>query len=119
MRFLASTYDKFTGRRLSYCRNILERTQWIGKEELKKLQMRKLKALIGHAYENVPYYHRILRNNGFRPANFNRLEDLQKIPILKRSSLRLKPDQLLTRNLEKRQKVACATSRPTATPLRF
>ena len=81
--------------------------------------MRKLKALIGHAYENVPYYHRILRNNGFRPANFNRLEDLQKIPILKRSSLRLKPDQLLTRNLEKRQKIACATSRPTATPLRF
>ena len=119
VRFLSSTYDKFTGRRLSYCRNILEKTQWMEKEELKKLQTRKLKALLRHAYENVPYYHRILRNNGFLPTDFNRVEDMQKIPILKRSSLRLKPDELLTQNLEKRQIVACATTGTTATPLRF
>jgi phenylacetate-CoA ligase len=89
------------------------------KEELKKLQTRKLKALLMHAYENVPYYHKILRNSGFRPANFNRLEDMQKIPILKRSSLRLKPEELLAQNLKKRQLVACTTSGTTARPLRF
>ena len=112
-------YDKFTGRRLSYCRNILEKTQWMEKEDLKKLQTRKLKALLRHAYENVPYYHRTLRNSGFRPADFNRIEDMQKIPILKRTSLRLTPEELLTRNLEKRQMVARATSGTTASPLRF
>ena len=89
------------------------------KEELKKLQTRKLKALLRHAYENVPYYHRILRNSGFRPANFNCLEDMQRIPILKRSSLKLRPEELLTQNLEKKQVVACKTSGTTATPLQF
>jgi phenylacetate-CoA ligase len=118
-RFLSSTYDKFTGRHLSYCKNTLERTQWMEKEELERLQMRKLKALLRHAYDNVPYYHRILRNNGLRPTDFKSLEDTRKIPILKRSSLKLKPEELLARNLGKRQLVACATSGTTATPLRF
>lgn len=117
VNFLSSTYDKFTGRRLSYCRNVLERTQWMEKEELKKLQTRKLKALLRHAYENVPYYHRIFRNKGFRPTDFNRLEDLQKIPILKRFSLRLKPEELLAKNLGKRQLVARATHRHDCYPL--
>jgi phenylacetate-CoA ligase len=89
------------------------------REELKRLQIRKLKALLRHAYANVPYYHRILRNNGFRPTDFNRLEDMQKIPILKRSSLRLKPEELLSQNLGMRQLVACVTSGTTAAPLRF
>lgn len=89
------------------------------KEELKKLQVRKLKALVRHAYENVPYYHRILRKNGLRPTDFENLEDIQKIPILKRSSLKLKPEELLAKNFGKRQLVACATSGTTATPLRF
>jgi phenylacetate-CoA ligase len=89
------------------------------KEELKRLQKRKLKALLRHAYENVPYYHRILRNSGFRPANFNSLDDMQRIPILKRSSLGLKPEEMLAQNLGKRQIVVCATSGTTATPLRF
>jgi phenylacetate-CoA ligase len=119
VRFLSSRYDEFTRRRLSYCGNILERTQWMEKEELKKLQTGKLKALLRHAYENVPYYHRILRNSGFRPADFNRLEDMQRIPILKRSSLRLRPEELFAQNLRKSQIVACATSGTTAAPLRF
>jgi phenylacetate-CoA ligase len=119
VRFLSSTYDRFTGRSLSYYRRILERTQWMEKEELKKLQTQKLKALLRHAYENVPYYHRILRDNGFRPSNFNRLEDMQRVPILKRSSLRLKSGELLTQNLEKSRIVASATSGTTASPLRF
>lgn len=89
------------------------------KEELKKLQTRRLKALLRHAYENVPYYHRIFRNSGFQPANFKRLEDMQRIPILKRSSLKLKPEELLTQNLAKRQIVACKTGGTTAAPLRF
>lgn len=119
VRFLSSTIDNITGRRSSYCRNILERTQWMEKEELKKLQVRKLKALLRHAYENVPYYHRILRNNGFRFTDFKRLEDMQEIPILKRSSLKLKPEELLAQNLGKRQLIACATTGTTAAPLRF
>jgi phenylacetate-CoA ligase len=89
------------------------------KEELKRLQVRKLRALLKHAYDNVPYYHRILRKNGFRPSDFNSLKDMQKIPILKRSSLRLEPQELLAHNLRKRQLVDCATSGTTATPLRF
>lgn len=119
VRLLSSARDKFNGNRSSYCRSILEKTQWMEKEKIEQLQLRKLKALLRHAYENVPYYHRIFREKGFRPADFMRLEDMRKIPILKRSSLKLRPEKLLAQNLKKKQLVACTTSGTTATPLRF
>ncbi len=115
----SSIEDKLSRRHLSYCREYLERTQWMKRAELEKLQLQKLKALLRHAYENVPYYHKILRESDFRPADFNSLKDMQRIPVLKRSSLKLKSQELLARNLCKKQIIASATSGTTAAPVRF
>jgi phenylacetate-CoA ligase len=101
------------------CRKTLDKTQWMKKEELQQLQMRKLKMLLRHAYENVPYYHELFRKSGFRPTDFGKLEDLQKIPVLRRSDLRSKLNELVARNVKKSELVSCKTSGTTATPLKF
>lgn len=89
------------------------------KKELQKLQMRKLGVLLRHAYENVPYYHESFKKNSFHPDDFRTFRDLQKIPILHRSELRLKSNALMARNAEKSELVSCKTSGTTATPVKF
>jgi hypothetical protein len=44
------------GRNFAKIYNKLIETQWYNIERLEELQLIKLKALINHAYENVPYY---------------------------------------------------------------
>jgi phenylacetate-CoA ligase len=116
---ISLAYDKFTGRNLHGCRNILEKTQWMKTEELRQLQLLKLKVLLRHAYENVPYYHESFKKNGFRPDDLNRLEDIHRVPVLKRSELRLKSTELLARNAKKADLVPCETSGTTVTSVKF
>jgi phenylacetate-CoA ligase len=89
------------------------------KAELQQLQIRRLKTLLRHAYDNVPFYHESFRKSGFRPGDFTRLEDLRKVPVLQRSDLRLNSRELLARNVSKSELISCATSGTTAAPLRF
>jgi len=38
-----------------------ERTQWLPAQDLRRLQLEKLKKMLRHAAENVPYYRRSFR----------------------------------------------------------
>jgi len=89
------------------------------KEDLQQFQLRKLKTLLKHAYENVPYYHESFRKIGFLPADLSRLEDLKRLPVLLRSSIRLRSEELLARNADKAELICRETNGTTATPLKF
>jgi len=41
----------------------------------------KLKAIIRHAYENVPFYHRKFDRAGIIPDDITSISDLSKIPF--------------------------------------
>ena len=98
---------------------MLEKTQWMKKDELKELQLRKVKALLRHAYENVPYYHALFKEKGFRPDHFGGLDDLHKIPVMQRSVLGSKRNELIPGNVKESELVSCKTSGTTSTPLLF
>jgi phenylacetate-CoA ligase len=67
------------------------------RDELRELQVRKVKALLRHAYENVPYCHALFREKGFRPDHFSGLDDLHKIPVMQRLVLGSKRNELIPR----------------------
>lgn len=98
---------------------ILERNQWLKPETLVELQQRRMRALLKHAYENVPYYHRVFKARGLRPSEIRKLEDLKKLPILKKKRISTTPQELTARNLSQRSMIARYTSGTTAAPLRF
>jgi phenylacetate-CoA ligase len=98
---------------------ILERNQWLKPESLVDFQQKRMRALLKHAYENVPYYHRIFKSRGLHPCEISKLEDLKKLPILKKTLISSRPDELTARNLSKREIIARYTSGTTAEPLRF
>ncbi len=57
-------------------------------DELKKLQLERLKAVIKRAYENNEVYRRRFKDAGLKPEDIKTLDDIQKVPFLTKDELR-------------------------------
>lgn len=95
----------------------LEKTQWWSKAELEALQLEKLKALIKHAYENVPYYQRVFAEQQLTPQDLVTLDDLQKFPVLTKETVRNNLEDLVARNVDRSKLDFLTTSGSTGVPL--
>lgn len=56
--------------------------------DLRELQERKLRALVQHASEYVPYYRSLFDSVGLSPEDIRHLEDLKLIPVTTKDDLR-------------------------------
>ncbi len=56
--------------------------------EIAKLQLRRLKASLKNAYDNVPFHRRRMKALGFEPGDLQRLEDLAGLPFTLKTDLR-------------------------------
>ena len=56
--------------------------------EIERLQLRRLKASIKNAYDNVPFHRQRLKAQGFEPGDLKRLEDLAGLPFTLKTDLR-------------------------------
>jgi phenylacetate-CoA ligase len=65
---------------------------------LKRYQTARLRALLRHAYETVPFYRRRFDQAGFHPDQFVTLDDLQRVPITYKADIRLATDEEATAN---------------------
>lgn len=96
-----------------------ERNEWSSYEELVQYQNEKLRRLIEHAYENVPYYHRKMAELKLRPEDIKSVEDLPKLPTLKREDIRKNFWELKAKNYSLRDLRMGHTSGSTGSPLQF
>jgi phenylacetate-CoA ligase len=58
------------------------------RNQIRELQLKKLKAQVKHCYENSPFYQRKFKAAGLTPDSIKKLEDLQKIPFTVKTDLR-------------------------------
>ena len=58
------------------------------REELLRLQLRRLKASLKNAYDHVPFQRKRLQALGFVPGDLKRLEDLARLPFTLKTDLR-------------------------------
>ncbi len=56
--------------------------------EIARLQLRRLKASLKNAYDNVPFHRRRMKALGFEPGDLKRLEDLSGLPFTLKTDLR-------------------------------
>jgi phenylacetate-CoA ligase len=56
--------------------------------DLKKLQLKRLKNIIKYVYDNNEFYHKKLKNFNIHPSNISSLKDIEKIPFLTKHELR-------------------------------
>ena len=98
----------------------LQQSQWWTKEELYSYQLKKLKELVNFAYEFVPYYKNLFDNNGIKPSDIKKLEDLKKIPVLTKEIMQKNHLLLIPQNeLYKRDVIRRHTSGSTGEPLTY
>lgn len=60
----------------------------MSREEMKQLQLERLKTAVKYAYENVPMYTRKFDEIGLKPEHIQTLKDIEKIPYTTKNDLR-------------------------------
>lgn len=95
-------------------------SQWWSPSELEAYQDERLRELVRHAYENVPYYHDLFKRYKLAPDDIRSQKDLPKIPCLTKQNIRENyPHRLLARNIPKNRILKKASSGSTGEPLRY
>ena len=63
--------------------------RWLSwnRQQLEAFQIRRLRALVSHAYRHVPYYRSLFDQAGLKPEDIRTLADLPRIPTTARSAL--------------------------------
>jgi phenylacetate-CoA ligase len=120
-RSVLRLHELITGRQVLFRLQELNRTQWMTRDGLLKLQREKLHRLVTYAYTNVPYYQQLFDRVGFHPDELlEELRALNKIPISDKTTVREHFDELLTREPERRGRMSKkSTSGSTGQPLIF
>jgi phenylacetate-CoA ligase len=97
----------------------LQKTQWLSKPEIEEIQTTKLRAVIRHAYNYVPYYRAVFRENGISPDDITTKKDLKKIPVLTKEIIRKNLPDLLATNIPKKSILERHSSGSTGVPLQY
>ncbi|MFC2046294.1 phenylacetate--CoA ligase family protein [Chloroflexota bacterium] len=98
----------------------LEKSQWYSPERIRELQKKKLRRLVRHTYDHVPYYRRVFGERGLGPDDIVTVEDLTKLPILTKKEARKQyPDQISADNCRDRDYLRLHSSGSTGEPFHF
>lgn len=99
---------------------VLNKSQYLSNEELKKFQLYKLKKLLRHAYGNVPYYKKKFDENNISIRNFKSLDDLNKLPYLEKSVLKKNYNmELISQSADLSKIYKITTSGSTGEPMKI
>lgn len=102
---------------LRYCYEV-SRNQWLSAGELEALQETRLRAILKHAYQNVPLYRSKFDKAGISPDDIHALEDLARIPFVTKTEIRAGfPDQSTARGYDMNRCVKMPTSGTSGGPM--
>ncbi len=97
----------------------LKRDQQLKPAEIRRLQDKKLRALVKHSYDNVPYYHYLFERANLRPDDVKTVDDLWKVPISKKKDILYSSETYVTaRNMDLAKCWIRITSGTTGTPIK-
>ncbi len=98
-------------------RRQLVRSQWFDKNKLEELQLNRLKHLVLHSYNTVPYYRKLMDERGLRPDSIRTLDDIKSFPILTKKNVIEAEDSILSTKYPAWTLRAARTGGSTGTPL--
>ncbi|MCK5018418.1 MAG: phenylacetate--CoA ligase family protein [Candidatus Peribacteraceae bacterium] len=78
---------------------LYNKTQWYSEEEMKNFQLEKLKSLLHHVNENVPYYAKIIKDKHININKVRGLEILNEFPIITKEIIKANYIDFTPRNI--------------------
>lgn len=98
--------------------DLLKHSQYWPKEIMTNYQQSKLRALLVHAYQEVPHYHAMFKSLDLKPDNIKNASDLRKLRFLDKSTIKGSLANLTADNLRKKA-IPSSTGGSTGVPLKF
>ena len=96
-----------------------ERCQWLTPGALADYQSNRLRQMLAHAYEQVPYYRELLDRADVSPKDIRSVEDLQRIPTLTKPVLTTHFEGLTARHAWRYRPRRTRTSGSSGSPVEF
>lgn len=96
----------------------LNQSQWWDKAKLEDYQNDLLRSMIVHAYETVPYYRRVFKENNLKPEDIRNADDLKKLPFLSKEIINSNFKDLISKNIPTSKMVYHHTSGTTGVKLK-
>lgn len=103
---------------MHYYKKIKIMQKWSLKE-IGEWQNKKLRSLIKHAYNNTLYYKELFDREGIEPDDICTVEDLLKLPILKKKDIINNFNKLISKNLRSIPHIKSSTGGSTGDPVKF
>lgn len=108
--------ERYSGRYDEF-QELLARTEWYSQADLEAYQDERLRVVVAHAYEHVPFYRERFDALKLTPADIRTRADLPKLPLLTRDDIRERFDDLRSRAFPAGSLRTGHTSGTTGTPL--
>ncbi|MBN1318585.1 MAG: phenylacetate--CoA ligase family protein, partial [Anaerolineales bacterium] len=89
---------------------IERRIPFLPAERIERLQQLRLRAIIHHAYNTVPFYHQAMDDRNLLPADFRTVEDLAQLPLIDGVTVRENLDSFVSSAVPERSRLALYTS---------
>jgi phenylacetate-CoA ligase len=96
-----------------------ERNQYLHPDDLRKLQMRRLRQQLIDAYRYVPFYRHRMTQAGLTPLDIRTHEDLRLLPVLTKRDIQDQQDLLVSSNVPPSKRQQNQTGGSTGSPLQF
>jgi phenylacetate-CoA ligase len=97
----------------------LEKSQWLSPKDVEALQWERLKRLLDHAWEHVPFYRRAWSELGITPAQVQGPEDFRRLPLLGKEAIREHASDLVAGNADRARLKADSTGGSTGEKVEF
>lgn len=116
---LLPAFESGLKRRRTFCYlKGLERSQWLSRADLERLQFDALRRVVSRAFANCPYYRDDWRQRGIDPQNLQTPDAFHQWPIIDRQAIRDNHLRMLTR-VPGMKLIAKSTGGSTGVPLHF
>ena len=98
---------------------VMEEAEGFSEEQLLDFQNKRLKKLIHHCYNHVPYYRNLFDSLSLSPDDIRTRADLPKLPVLTKQLIRDHFEELIADNISEFKVMNGSTGGSTGTPLKF
>lgn len=122
--WLLSTFSAHLGRKRyggrfpEYCQ-LLDESQWWDEARLREWQSERLREVLVHAGDYVPYYQELFRYHGVDPRRIESLDDLRRLPVLTRDIVKHRGRDLVSRGPAATRLAEGHTSGTTGSPIKL
>jgi phenylacetate-CoA ligase len=97
----------------------LQKYEFAPLKDVQALQLARLRSVVRHAAEHVPYYRDLFRENGIRPEQIRSPQDFLRVPILTKATLQQRLAEMVAEDRDRKQGSANASGGSTGKPVRF